>query len=207
MAEIKKKPKPSQKKETKFQAKPWLEDKIKAARKLAKPYASRVSRYGISAGVVLTILLVVASLFLQKSPFQSAKERLTKDPHDFEAHLLLAEEYLENNQLGEAEKELLLAQEFKVKDNQVLGQRTSASLDELWQRKREANPEEIKKSIQSWKEIITEKPDYRDGYLQLALLHYKLYEDKKAEEYLQEALTIDPNFEAAKQLEELLRSN
>lgn len=207
MAEIKKKPKPAQKKEIKFQVKPWLEDKIRAARKMAEPYASRASRYGTPAGVALTILLVVASLFLPKSPFQSAKEKLTKDPHDFEAHLFLAEEYLENNQLEEAEKELLLAQVLAVKDSQVLGQRTSASLDKLWQRKREANPEEIKGLIQSWEKIIAEKPDYRDGYLQLALLHYKLYEDQKAEEYLQEALIIDPNFEAAKQLTEFLGSD
>ena len=199
MAKVKKKTK------TKKELKPWLEDKIKAARKLAKPYASRASRYGAPAGVALTIILVTTSLFLQKSPFQFAKERLVKNPYDFEAHLILAEEYLKNNQLEEAEKELLLAQELEIEDNQILGKRTSASLDELWQRKKEANPEEIKELIQSWEKILAEKPNYRDGYLQLALLYYKLYEDEKAAEYLQEALIIDPNYEAAKQLEATLK--
>ena len=97
-----------------------------------------------------------------------------------------------------------MAQELEIEDNQILGKRTSASLDELWQRKKEANPEEIKELIQSWEKILAEKPNYRDGYLQLALLYYKLYEDEKAAEYLQEALIIDPNFEAAKQLERTL---
>lgn len=151
---------------------------------------------GPLAGVALIILLVSLSLFLPKDRFQQAKERLVRNPNDFEAHLILAEKYLNNNQLEKAEKELLLAQKIQPSSYQVT---------QLWQRMKESNPEDIKELIKGWEQIVSEKPDYRDAYLQLALFHYKLYENEKAKDYLQKALELDPNFEPAKEMEKILK--
>lgn len=184
----------------------WLENKIVTARKLSKHRAARAAaRFGAPAGVALLFFIFLYSLFLPKDKFQLAKERLVKNPNDFEAHLILAGEYLVNNQIEEAEEELVAVSSIQPSTDskqQVLG--LSSRLDELWLRWQEKKPEEVEKLIAEWEAIISEKPDYRDGYLQLALLHYKLYENEKAKEYLQKALELDPNFEPTKELEKFL---
>jgi Tfp pilus assembly protein PilF len=151
-------------------------------------------------GAGLLFLIVFFSLLLPKNQFQLAKEQLIKNPGDFEAHLTLAEEYLANNQIKKAEKELLLVQKNSENRKTVLGKQTSAKIDRLWQKKRESDPKDIRKLIGKWEAIVFEKPDYRDGYLQLALLHYKLYENQKARENLKKALELDPNFEPVKKM-------
>lgn len=205
MAKVKKNTKKPKNKKTK-KLESWLEDKIASARKLGKHRATRAAaRYGAPAGVALLFFIFLYSLFLPKDRFQLAKERLVKNPNDFEAHLILAEEYLANNQIEKAERELIAASSIQpVADSkqQVLG--LSSRLDELWLRWQEKKPEEVEKLIAEWEDIISEKPDYRDGYLQLALLHYKLYENEKAKEYLQKALELAPNFEPTRELEKIL---
>jgi len=202
MAKVKKESKSQRVKVSRYVG-PWLKNKIAAARKLAKPRAAKASHYSAPAGVALIILLVSLSLFLPKTQFQRAKERLVRNPDDFEAHLILAEEYLKKNQLEKAEKELSLAQK-NLQFEQVL-EETTSTFGQLWQRMRISNPEDVRKLIEAWEKIVAERPDYRDGYLQLALLHYKLYENKKADEYLQKALELDPNFEPARELERILK--
>jgi tetratricopeptide (TPR) repeat protein len=194
-------------------AKSWLENRMATARKVSEHRAAKaIARFGAPAGVALLAFLVIYSLFLSKNPFQLAKEQLLKNPNDFEAHLILAEEYLSNNQVEEAERELLLAQgiEFGIRDQEleirVLGEESSSRWEELWQRKIEAKPEDIRQLIAYWEEIISEKPNYRDGYLQLAILNYKLFENEKAKEYLERALELDPNFETTKELKKVLGS-
>lgn len=212
MAKIKKKNKRAGKQESKRdKTLSLLENKIKAARKVLEPRAARASRYGAPAGVALIILLISLSLFLPKDQLQQAKERLTRNPSDFEAHLILAEEYLKNNQLEEAERELLLAQKIQKSSYQaserprtgILGVATS-TLAQLWQRKMESNPEDIRKLIEYWEKIVAEEPDYRDGYLHLALYYFKLGNKDKARENLDKALDLDPNYEPAKELEKIL---
>ena len=79
--------------------KPWLENKILAIRRTTKPLAARaVGRYGAPAGVALLVIITIYSLFAPKDQFQLAKERILKNPNDLEAHLILAEEFLKNNQ-------------------------------------------------------------------------------------------------------------
>lgn len=196
-------------KETPQNIKPWLANKIKRARDLSKHRAARAAgRWGAPAGVGLVVLLTLFSFFSHKTEFHLLQERLAKNPNDFEAHLQLAEKFLENNQLKEAEKALLLAQrirnyELRITHN-VLGETTEEKLEELWERKHYADPKDIRRLIAAWKEIMEGKPDYRDGWIQLAVLHYKLYENEKAKECLNKALELDPNFGPARELENLL---
>lgn len=202
--------------------KPWLEDKVKAARKVSKHRVARAAgRWGAPAGVALVIILSLIPLVSPKTNFQKIKEQLVKNPNDFEAHLQLAEKFLENNQFEEAERTLLLAQNrrqttgpglaeaepragnIEQREN-VLGEKDNLKLEELWERKHYSDPKDIRRLIAAWEKILEEKPDYRDGWLQLTILHYKLYEDEKAKKCLEKALELDPNFEPAKKLENII---
>ena len=161
----------------------------------------------------------LASAILPKNQVQSLKEKLVRNPNDFKAHLQLAQKFLANNQLPEAEQTLLLAQkifnhevtssayfQFSIfnSENKVLGAKASNELNELWQEKQYSDPEDIRLLITAWEKIMVEKPDYRDGWLQLAILHYKLYKNDKAKENLLKALEIDPNYAPAQELEKIL---
>lgn len=185
---------------------PWLGNKITEARKLGEHRAARAARrWGAPAGVALVVFLIIGSFFIPKNNFQQAKQSLLRNPNDFQAQLVLAEEFLANNQFEKAEKALLLAEsQIYQSTSQVLGEQTNLQLEELWQRKLYSDPEEIKKLIALWQKIIEEKPGYRDGHLQLAYLHYKLYENEKAKEYLEKAIELDPNYKLARELEKTL---
>lgn len=188
--------------------KPWVTNKITEARNLSEHRAARAARrWGAPAGVALIIFLVIGSLFLPKDSFQQAKDNLLKNPHGFQAQLVLVEEFLANNQFEEAERALLLAEnQIYQATNQVLGEQTNPQLEELWQRKYYSDPEDIEKLITAWEKIIEEKPNYRDGYLQLAYLHYKVYENNKAKDYLKKAIELDPNYKLARELEKILEN-
>lgn len=62
----------------------------------------------------------------------------------------------------------------------------------------------ITKEINFWNSFLGKHKGYRDGYLQLSILEYKLRNFNKAKSYLDEALAIDPNFEKGKELEKVL---
>ena len=183
-----------------------MANKTARARKLSEHRAAKAARrWGAPAGVALIVFLFISSFFIPKDAFQQAKENLLKNPNDFQAQITLAEEFLTNNQFEEAEKALLLAEnQIHQSTSQVLGEKTNPQLEELWQRKYYSDSEDIKRLIAAWEEIIAEKPNYRDGYLQLAYLHYKLYEDNKAKEYLEKAIELDPNYELTRELEKKL---
>jgi Tfp pilus assembly protein PilF len=48
--------------------------------------------------------------------------------------------------------------------------------------------------INSWLSIVKKHPDYRDGYLQLAILRFNMGDTEEAKKLINIALTIDPNF-------------
>jgi len=122
---------------------------------------------------------------------------------------------LTNNQFKEAERALLLAQQRgstgqrvnELQSNTIFGKEVNSKLEELWQKKLYSDPENIKKLIIAWEKIIDEKPNYRDGYLQLAYLYYKLYKNEKAKEYLQKAIKLDPNYEPIRKMKKILSSD
>ncbi len=58
--------------------------------------------------------------------------------------------------------------------------------------------------VRKWEEIAKRYPGYRDGYFNLALLEYRLGSTRKAKEYLNKTLELDPNFEAGRKLEKLI---
>lgn len=164
----------------------------------------------VLAGFLATGLLPVlpADFF----SFERAKTTVMLYPNDQSAHLFLAQEYLKRGNPEAVERELLLAANlsslrpssiFHLPSSSVLG----ASLSPLKILARIKNePQRIRKEISFWEKVIEEKPDYRDAYLQLAILNYQLYENKKAQEYFRQATELDPNFEVSKELEKKLKN-
>lgn len=186
---------------------PWFANKIQTIRKTAKPLAARANKWGAPSGVALIIFITLTSLFWPKNDFQLIKEKLIRNPYNFEANLELAERFLENNQIDEAERSLLLAQKAMTRgyrDTKILGEETNSRLEKLWQKKYYSKPEDIRKLITAWEKVVEKKPNYRDGYLQLAILHYELYQNDRARGYLQQAIDLDPNYEPTKGLEKII---
>lgn len=186
--------------------KPWAVNKVTKVRKLSEHRAAKaVRRWGAPAGVALIVLILISPFFLPQNSFQQAKNRLLRNPDDFHAQIIMAEKFMANNQFEEAEKALLLAESQIGLNNQVLGEQANSPLEELWQKKFYSDPHEIKKIITVWEEIIKEEPNYRDGYLRLTYLYYKLYENEKAKEHLEKAVKLDPNYTVTKNLEKLFK--
>jgi Tfp pilus assembly protein PilF len=155
----------------------------------------------ISGGILVSLLLFY-SFFLPKDQFRQVKEKIFKNPQSLEARLELAEIYLENNQFKEAEKEL----GFLTEAIEELNDEQKVKLNKLWEIKRAKDPEEIRSEADNWQKIIDQYPEYRDGYLQLAILHLKLGEKEKASQALEKAAELAPNYQAAKELEEIIKN-
>lgn len=170
----------------------------------SKPVAARARRFGGPVGIILFFFLILASLFFPKDQSQRIKEQLLLSPQNFPAHLQLAKLFLENHQFHEAGRTLLLAEQIQKDQNKVLGASVDLSLDNLWQEKHYNDPQDIQKLIVLWEEIVREKKDYRDGYLQLAILNYKIRQNEKAKEFLNQALIVDPNFPLSLELEKII---
>jgi len=189
--------------EIKGKIKHWWQNKIKIIRKATKPQAKRLQRltkkFGSLGIVILISGAVLGSFFLPKNNFQILKEKLVNNPYDLESHLELAKIFLEANQFEKAEKELKFLQA-----NSQSGIRTSV-IEALWQQKHYSDPKDIKKLISGWEEVLEKYPNYRDGYLQLAYLYYKTYQDEKAKENLTKALRLDPNFSPTEELKKLIK--
>lgn len=195
--------------------------KIKEAKRKAKIKKGGI-KTTISWGKIRLVIILLwflgiqaAGIFSPKSKFEKAKERVAENPGDLEAHLVLSEELLQNNRLAEAEKELLVASKFQQIDSlsanqldsnniqNVLGLETSR-LDALILQKQESDPRDLEVLIQKWQEILKEKPDYRDGWLKLALYLIKVERTNEAQEALERAKDLDPNYEVVGELEKLL---
>lgn len=81
----------------------------------------------------------------------------------------------------------------KATNRHVLGLQTSLR----------ANQEEI----YQWEQIIRERPDYRDGWLQLCTVYYQAGNLQKAKDALQKAKEIDPNDKLILSLEAIINAN
>ncbi len=57
-----------------------------------------------------------------------------------------------------------------------------------------------------WQKEVEKRPDYRDGYFKLALLNYQLKNFGKSKDYLEKALSLDPNFEKGREMEIILNN-
>ena len=186
-------------------------NKIKTGRHLVKKITQKIrSRIGF-IGILLFLFIIFVSLFYPQSEIQRIKSQLIRNPFNFDNHLTLAKKFIENHQFAEAERTLLLAEKIAnsrfLKDNlkkETIQEEKLIKLEGLWQEKNMADPKDIQRLIASWEKIIAVKPDYRDGYLQLAFLNYKINQTEKALLNLNKALELDSNFEVSLKLKKII---
>lgn len=62
----------------------------------------------------------------------------------------------------------------------------------------------LKSELNLWSSIDEKYPGYKDAYLEMAILEYKLSNFEKAKQLVSKALLLDPNDENAKKLELIL---
>ena len=66
--------------------------------------------------------------------------------------------------------------------------------------KRNLEYEMVSQEIGKYEEMVNKYPGYRDAYIKLAILNWKIYKNDEAKRYLEMALAIDPNNEVATSL-------
>ena len=69
-----------------------------------------------------------------------------------------------------------------------------------------AQRQQIQSKINFWQSIADKYDGYKDAYFQMAILDYSLGNFKKAKVENQKALTLDPNFDDAKNLNVVLEN-
>lgn len=84
----------------------------------------------------------------------------------------------------------LLKTENKRIDQRILGVQTGLQADQ--------------KIAFEWERILLERPDYRDGWIQLAAIYYKLGNKEKAREAIGKAKVLDPTNPTILSFEKLL---
>ncbi|MGB9637569.1 MAG: tetratricopeptide repeat protein [Microgenomates group bacterium] len=84
----------------------------------------------------------------------------------------------------------LLKSENKRINQRVLGLQTQLKADQ--------------KTAFDWEQILAERPDYRDGWIQLAAIYHRSGNKEKAKEALLRAKVLDPNNETILSFEKLL---
>lgn len=57
-----------------------------------------------------------------------------------------------------------------------------------------------------WLTIINDYPDYRDGFVYLAILAYQRGDIEASWKYIQKIRSLDPNFERLQELEDLVQN-
>jgi len=62
----------------------------------------------------------------------------------------------------------------------------------------------LQNQINFWESVWQKYPGYKDAYFRAAILEYQLSDFQKAQDYNQKALMLDPNFENAIKLEDVL---
>ncbi|MBI2036032.1 hypothetical protein HYT17_00125 [Candidatus Microgenomates bacterium] len=70
---------------------------------------------------------------------------------------------------------------------------------------KQAEKQNLEAQIARWQQVAAKRPDFRDAYFELAVLTYRLNRLSEAKYYLNKTLTLDPNFEPARELEKVIR--
>ena len=160
--------------------------------------------------VVFVVSLIIAHVYASNTIKGICCSRaiysVLQNPYDIEAKLSLARWYWQNGQKLNAIRETDIVRDMlgstsmpkTNSDSLVLGTMTS-KLEETLLAFHPAPP--IANTEESfWKKIVEERPDYRDGYIILALLSYKRKSFSEAMAYKSKALALDPNYPLPKEL-------
>lgn len=64
--------------------------------------------------------------------------------------------------------------------------------------------EKLTRELKFWEDFIVKHQDYKDAYFQASILEYKLGNTSMAKAYVEKGLSLDPNSEDGKKIEELI---
>lgn len=153
---------------------------------------SKNKEKALTSFVVLVFLFFLVNHLWPKNKIIEAKLDAGRWPLSPKKHMQMSRVYFDAGNEIKAKEELTkaksLAPYFSWLD---FNQTTARQLDQT--QKLIEQPEELRKQISFWEEIIQENPYYRDVLLRLSLLSYQLVDDQKAQEYWQRAFYLDPN--------------
>ena len=153
--------------------------------------------------IILLILILFGSYFWPASEADQNKLAVSRWPLSIKNHLQLAQSYFDNDELNkteiEVEKAKRLYKFFKIFDFKKRAAEKIKAGESLV-----SQPEKIKKQINYWQTILKDKPNFRDVYLHLSLLHYQLWQDEKAKQAWEKAFYLDPNNENVQAIGELV---
>ncbi len=159
--------------------------------------------------IILLIFLFLASLLIEKGKTYSSVsneniadiyEKIKERPNSEILHYKLAKALQKNGNFEESVREFLIAKE--------LGVPTSLINDALIQiQDSKVSYVKITSDLERWKKIVEDKPDYRDGWYQIALLQWRLSDSIAAKNSLIKALELDPNYKPAKDFYSFLASS
>lgn len=134
--------------------------------------------------LIILFLILLTEIFWPKNFLEITKTGVANWPHSAKAHLKFTQALFRAGYQEPAEKELRLAQKsLKLTTSKELFQETEEIIRE---------PKVIQKEINTYEEILKEKPWYRDVLLNLALLYDRLYMREKSKEYFDKAFYLDP---------------
>lgn len=162
-------------------------------RELAHRFWIKVTFYSlIFSTTILAILTLHGSLFPEQETLTLLTRAILIQPFNPEPHRKLGEFLLRQGAIAQAQQELTLAKD--------LGDSQAQQAYELQQR----SLKQLQQQVEVWEKQVQTRPDYRDAYLQLALLYYQLGERAQARENIAKARQLDPVYPAVKQLTDLV---
>ncbi|KKR34092.1 MAG: hypothetical protein UT63_C0006G0010 [Candidatus Gottesmanbacteria bacterium GW2011_GWC2_39_8] len=140
----------------------------------------------------LSFLIVLNIIYYQQSEFIQLREDVFRG-ESLKTHLNLASYYLSLNDQANTKREFILADSFfmpnKKSGKNVLG--IESSPIQTWNNivnARKINKEEIAK----WVEITDKFPNYKTGFLNLAILNLKVGNKEEAKKYMFNLEELDP---------------
>ncbi len=146
---------------------------------------------------MVIILYLFFSLFSPASDFDKARMRVLKNPKDAHAHLVLSRIFKSAYDLEKALQEIQIASYLSSQDEVI-----KAEIASLYALK--DKPNQLQKELDYWQKISWQKSNYRDAFVQKAILEYQLKDTAGAKADLQKALELDPNYEYALKMQKNL---
>lgn len=149
------------------------------------------------------ILVITANVYARwRFPLKPSFLQNLRSP-TVTSHIKLAQEYWSQGLVAATKQELTLADELwsswaaNEVNKDVLGA-VSSPLELLssW----EAEPKRLAQELDFWKNVVTQKPDYRDAYITAAAAAYQLYRLAEARQLLETAFRLDPYFGPTREL-------
>jgi hypothetical protein len=139
--------------------------------------------------LILFVVLVWATSFVMITlPIKDSLLGLAQQPLSKDLHRAYLQRLVNSNRLEDAKKELVYLQ--------LIGLKMPEEKKEY--EKRYATYMSTVDSYAEWTRRLKEYPNYRDGLYLLAQKSYILFDNEQTKRYLEESISLDPQFEQGK---------